>query len=374
MNEAELVIFIQAVLMCIIFFFVGYFLQDYSKKGLFFGVSIPESCLVIPEFIGLKRKYKRNFLISNLIYTFLFLTSLYLTGKLWILYVGILLFVVVLELNYYIIYRKVKEIKKAKRLEKPQKNIVIVDMRFRENKSKKILLSPSWFLLPLVLVLFNIIIAFAYYNKLPMRIPVHWDLNGNVNRWVNKSHLSVLQMPLVELFMTALMFGIYKIIGRVKQQISPENAEVSKEQNRLFRYFWSIFILVMAVLTNLIYTYIQLIILGIIKMNNTIIFVITGVIMAYSLISVIISIKIGQGGSRLKVNVKNDENIYSNRNDDKYWKLGSYYYNPDDPSLFVEKRVGIGWDFNYARPAAKIIMAFIILTIIASVVMVVKLS
>lgn len=359
---------------CIIIFFVGYFLQDYSKKGLFFGVSIPEGYLEIPEFIELKRKYKRSFLISILIYDSIFLTCLYFTGKLWVFYVGILLFIAILELNYYLIYRKVKEIKKVKELEKPQKNIVIVDMRFRENKNKKILISPSWFLLPLALVLFNIVIAFVFYDKLPMKIPVHWDLNGNVNRWINKSYLSVLQMSIVELFMTAFMFGTYKIIGRSKQEINPENAEVSKEQTRLFRYSWSIFVLVMAVFTNLIFTYVQFIILGIIKMNNTFIFVIMGVIMIYTLISVVISIKIGQGGSKIKVNVKSDENIYSNRNDDKYWKLGSYYYNPDDPSLFVEKRVGIGWDFNYARPAAKIIMAFIILTIIATIVIVVKLS
>jgi uncharacterized membrane protein len=26
------------------------------------------------------------------------------------------------------------------------------------------------------------------------------------------------------------------------------------------------------------------------------------------------------------------------------------YYNRDDPSLLVEKRVGIGWTFNFAQP------------------------
>ncbi|WP_225872663.1 DUF5808 domain-containing protein [Pedobacter frigoris] len=35
--------------------------------------------------------------------------------------------------------------------------------------------------------------------------------------------------------------------------------------------------------------------------------------------------------------------------DRKYWKLGLFYYNPDDPAVFVEKRFGIGFDFNWAH-------------------------
>ena len=41
---------------------------------------------------------------------------------------------------------------------------------------------------------------------------------------------------------------------------------------------------------------------------------------------------------------------------DAAWKLGIFYYNPSDPALFVPKRFGIGWDLNWARPAAWLIM------------------
>ena len=38
--------------------------------------------------------------------------------------------------------------------------------------------------------------------------------------------------------------------------------------------------------------------------------------------------------------------------DDRYWKLGIFYWNHDDASLFVPERFGIGWTINLGRPAA----------------------
>ncbi|RYQ26433.1 hypothetical protein PG2029B_1029 [Bifidobacterium pseudolongum subsp. globosum] len=37
--------------------------------------------------------------------------------------------------------------------------------------------------------------------------------------------------------------------------------------------------------------------------------------------------------------------------DDAHWKLGVFYANHDDASVFVPKRFGIGWTVNIARPA-----------------------
>ena len=37
-----------------------------------------------------------------------------------------------------------------------------------------------------------------------------------------------------------------------------------------------------------------------------------------------------------------------NKDDDrKHWKLGIFYYNPDNPSEFVDKRSGIGGTVNF---------------------------
>jgi uncharacterized membrane protein len=46
-----------------------------------------------------------------------------------------------------------------------------------------------------------------------------------------------------------------------------------------------------------------------------------------------------------------------NRDDDRFYRWGVVYYNPDDPTLFVPKRFGIGWTVNMARPLAWVLLA-----------------
>jgi len=58
--------------------------------------------------------------------------------------------------------------------------------------------------------------------------------------------------------------------------------------------------------------------------------------------AVALAIRAGQGGSRLG----SPAETAVDRIDDRFWKLGAIYVNPDDPSLFVEKRFGVGWTIN----------------------------
>jgi uncharacterized membrane protein len=44
----------------------------------------------------------------------------------------------------------------------------------------------------------------------------------------------------------------------------------------------------------------------------------------------------------------------SESDDDKFWKLGLFYYNPDDSSKIVKARFGINLSFNYAHLPVKI--------------------
>ena len=43
-----------------------------------------------------------------------------------------------------------------------------------------------------------------------------------------------------------------------------------------------------------------------------------------------------------------------------------FYYNPDDPSSWVEKRFGIGFTLDLARPVAKVVMFSLLLLVLGS--------
>lgn len=83
------------------------------------------------------------------------------------------------------------------------------------------------------------------------------------------------------------------------------------------------------------------------------------------IVFLVISYKIGQGGKNIKIK-KIDEEIY--RDDDKHWLLGNFYYNKNDPSIFVEKRIGIGWDVNLGNPIGMIIMILPIILVLVAII------
>jgi len=45
--------------------------------------------------------------------------------------------------------------------------------------------------------------------------------------------------------------------------------------------------------------------------------------------------------------------------DSSHWKLGVFYFNPENKSVFVPKRFGWGWTFNFAHPVSWIMMLII---------------
>lgn len=52
----------------------------------------------------------------------------------------------------------------------------------------------------------------------------------------------------------------------------------------------------------------------------------------------------------------------------RYWKLGIFYWNHDDASLFVPERFGIGWTINLGRPAAWTIIVGFVLVVVAFII------
>jgi uncharacterized membrane protein len=75
--------------------------------------------------------------------------------------------------------------------------------------------------------------------------------------------------------------------------------------------------------------------------------------------------RLGQGGSRMAANDQKASTgsavPIGDRTPDRYWKLGVFYFNRDDSAVFVEKRFGLGYSLNFARPTAWLILSLILL-------------
>lgn len=50
-----------------------------------------------------------------------------------------------------------------------------------------------------------------------------------------------------------------------------------------------------------------------------------------------------------------------------YWKWGIFYFNPDDPALFVPKRHGFGYTLNFANRWSWVVMAILLFAIVVPI-------
>jgi uncharacterized membrane protein len=253
-----------------------------------------------------------------------------------------------LNLSFYFTMKKYK-------LEHPSvpastKITLSIDTGFRQHK---LIFSNKWFIIHLAIAICSALLALKYYNQFPETLAMKFDFQGNVTRSVDKSYTAVLGLNLMQLMMTFLFMFINGSIQKSKQQLNPDNPERSLKQNVRFRRSWSLYLIFTGLLMVLLFAFIQLNM--IFELNVEILglvsIFITSIILAGA---AILSFITGQGGSRIG---KSSQHSNSQPiNDDIHWKLGNIYFNPQDPSLWIEKRMGIGWTVNFARPMSWVIL------------------
>ncbi|BAQ13293.1 membrane protein [Clostridium botulinum B2 128] len=342
-----------------------------TRKDIFLGVRIPEE---ESEKMEIKNIY-RSFVLWNIIISLpvIFLLSfiVYKFNNIGLFVLFTFIYIFISFLIYLKFNNDVKKLKSNKNWFKNKKQVIAVDTEFSSENANKSLISPWWFLIPILIILITIFMNIKAYPNLPNKVATHWDFNGNVNGYQNKSTFLIYQMPLMELFITSIFFLCYKIIGWSKKQISAVNPEESKTRNKLFRRILSIYMTFSAIAMTIFLSIINFEIMKVIDINDKYMMYFS-LIFTLSIIiaTILLGVKVGQGGSNLKLNYKNyNKNNFINKDDDDHWILGNtIYYNKKDPSLFIEKRFGIGWTINAGRPLGLIVYISLILIIIVSII------
>ncbi len=88
-------------------------------------------------------------------------------------------------------------------------------------------------------------------------------------------------------------------------------------------------------------------------------------VFVFVLVVIVVLARLGQGGSRMptidqRLSTTSTDPV-GDRTPDRYWRLGVFYFNRDDSAVFVEKRFGLGYSLNFARPTAWIILLLILM-------------
>ena len=365
--------------LCAAFFMI---IPMLTRKSLLFGVRIPPEEASCKEAASMKKHYMLSCLTGSAliliicVLQFIFFPQLTLAATLYLP-----LFLIPVYLAAFI-----PNWKKAVRL-KEEKNWAVSGAVFAETKSSHTrgdlsLVPFVWYALGFIVILITFVLSVIQYPLLPDIIPVHFNAGMQPDGWAQKSVWSAFMMPLFNIGFLVLMFLVSIAIIRAKLQLDPNNVRVSFAQHQVYRKRMGHAIGFMTLTLNIFFAITNLLILY----PDDPVWMLGGgryfsyLVIAFMLIMImpviIIYITTGQGGCKVKIKPEDIENQnpdeidlsktkVQGRGDDRFWLLGLFYYNPEDPAVIVEARFGTKLNFNYAHLPVKIAVVIFLIAFIA---------
>ena len=353
------------------------------RRNIHFGVMLPDHASELP----ITRKWKKQFLgwsivasivgvIPIFIGSFLSLDEEAMTNYIAIVGTIMILLVTAFHIVLYFYYHGQAKLLKEQQFsgEEIRRDArIMVSTDFHQ---QKMIVSNKWLtVLGGAIILVTVMLPILMYDQIPAYVPVNWDTAG-VARFAPRTPMIFILAPAIQVGMLLLFILSNYSFKITKQMLNPKSAKASAMQNRAYRYAMSKFMTMVGIATLLLMSGLQLMMVFAVHDPMWIGWVGIGFAGAVLLGVIYLAWKYGQGGERYRRNKSVAEQIQTHQmlDDDQFWKWGMFYYNPNDPAIFVEKRFGIGITLNFARPQAWWMMVgilvFIIGITVASVIMV----
>ncbi len=206
--------------------------------------------------------------------------------------------------------------------------------------------------------------AWTHYAQLPDTVPTHFGVSGAPDAWRPKSVWTVMLLPLMTLLLGIGLGVMAWLTARAKRAIRYPSAAVSAEAQFQFRRAMTRYLSTMAIAVSGLLTTIAVgsvnVGLGLSDRLPGIIWFFTGLVLLLGLGgSLYIAVRYGQGGARLERGAGNAP-LTNGLADNRYWVLGSFYVNHEDPAILVEHRFGLGYTLNLGNwKAVTFFVAFI---------------
>jgi uncharacterized membrane protein len=190
---------------------------------------------------------------------------------------------------------------------------------------------PRWFALafpPLLAPVGAAAYLYANWERIPARFPIHFGMDGTPNGWSTRTPLHVFGICIFGegLMLLLLAIGLASFFGARQSRIRD---------------------LTMGVMVGVTY------LLGLIMSGTALLpliqlppWALLAVIPVFLAFLAAALYKATSSGALTSASSSADA-------DDSHWSFAGIYNNPDDPALFVEKRLGIGFTLNFGNPWAR---------------------
>ncbi len=229
------------------------------------------------------------------------------------------------------------------------KKVRVADLTSRSNDE---MLPSLIFALPIPITLGLIAYTATQYGAMPDLIPTNWGPNGQPDAFTEKNPFSVIALLLVLLVMQGMMLAINAFTKKSGVKLNASKKSTSRIQQLSFRKYTSWLLFFTSVSITVLFGFFQLTTIhGNLGGPLLMMVVPLGFMFIILLVTAVYAFKVGQGGSRIQLEIE-EEPVpgVTDYDDDAFWKAGVFYVNKNDPSIFVEKRFGVGWTLNFGNP------------------------
>lgn len=222
----------------------------------------------------------------------------------------------------------------------------------------------TWELLGVPVLLATLALSLALYPSYPDQIPVHFDMNGQVNGYLPHDWRAVVTPLALQAFLGACCTASHWTMLRSKRGVSPEAPAASALAYGMFVRAQSVVLVATAVLAEAVIALMPLTFAEVIEPTVAIVAVLV-VCLAACVAGLGVSAAYGQGGARLLRRMGASAELLSD--DDALWHAGVFYANRDDPAVVVPRRFGVGWAMNWGNPRSWALTALFAAAVVAFV-------
>jgi uncharacterized membrane protein len=210
--------------------------------------------------------------------------------------------------------------------------------------------------LPFILLTAAAVVLATGWPDLPARIPVHWGLDAQADRWTERTLVSVFAPMAAAGLMCGLMLAVS--VGLLRGRRVQATGSAALREAR-FRHLTMLVLFAAEMMIALGASQAALVVVvqpALLTRGFTLL-VVAG--LATTIVLVVLLFRLGQGGASGQPDSEGAAPA-GDRTPDSAWKWGLFYVNAQDPALLVEKRFGVGYTFNFGHPIAWLLLALLV--------------
>ena len=360
------------VLACAVFLSIGvilYLLPGWMPSTVPFGVRVPPEFAGEPVLVRLRNRYRQWIVALGLVMGLLLvLTTRFLPspgGAMLLSPFLPLLWLIVGYAAYYAARRRLLAVKAKQGWYEGRRTAAVAEIPEGAEADRPRTRNQWLWILPMIIIsAVTLLLALWRYPHLPAVLPVHFGPTGQPDAYARKSVTAALSPFFAQLGLLIVIGLTMALANRMHTPLDPAFPRTSSVQQRVFRRRIAIALGVMGVAATLSMLTAELLVLDVLSPQTggwgVGLFPVLGLA-----VTTVIAARTGQLGSRVRVEGAEQPTGAVARDDDRFWKGGVFYYNPEDPAFWAPKRFGVGWTLNFAHPGSWVMVGAIVLLAIS---------